>query len=209
MRSQTILRENAIIFFHFLMLSLISWLLYVKYILYLYLAITPTPPCTPINVGNSSTLLSISSPSAINYLCYCYEWTAPSTGLVSLTFQLRNDPDYWFLDDVSIYNGGTQMLINGNFESGNISPWVVTSPYGPCQHGGSLGQVCTLFPHAGSYDCCDGCNTVPDQVTQSLTVTAGQTYVISFWLGTRALGSGISALVTISWTGEINLTITD
>ena len=89
------------------------------------------------------------------------------------------------------------MLSNGNFESGNLSPWVVTTPYGPCLNGGTVGRICSLWPLAGSYDYCDGCNTVPDQVAQSFMAIAGDVYVISFWLGTRAIGPGISALVTL------------
>lgn len=108
-----------------------------------------------------------------------------------------NSPDYWFLDDVSVYDGGTQLVVNGGFETGTVSPWVVTDPYGICPSGSTPTAACALYRHTGSYASCSGCNTVPDQLSQSLSVIAGHNYVISFWMATRSLGSGISALVTI------------
>jgi hypothetical protein len=45
--------------------------------------------------------------------CHVYTWTSPVTGTVTLAFQLRHDPAYWYLDNVSVYNKGSQMLING------------------------------------------------------------------------------------------------
>ncbi len=62
----------------------------------------------------------------------------------------------------------------------------------------SLGRVCSTLPHTGTHDYCDGCNGVPDQVSQSFMATAGQVYIISFWLKTGSIGSVITALVTIS-----------
>ncbi len=155
------------------------------------------PPCQPTNVGSSSTLLSISSVTSTVYTCYAYEWTAPTTGTVTLAFQLRNDPSNWYLDDVSVYDGGTQMLVNGGFETGSLSPWVVTFPNGICQLSSPSGQVCSTFPHTGTYDYCDGCNSVADQVSQSFMATTGQVYIISFWLKAGSNGTVITALATI------------
>ena len=116
---------------------------------------------------------------------------------MTLAFLLRNDPSNWYLDDVSVYDGGTQMLVNGGFESGSLSPWVVTLPNGPCLFGSPHGQVCNTLSHTGSYDYCDGCNTVADEVSQSFMAIAGSTYVISFWLSTGSIGSVMTPLVTI------------
>jgi hypothetical protein len=157
------------------------------------------PPCPPVNAGSSSTLLSISSVSVTGYICYCYEWTAPTTGTVTLAFQIRNDPSYSYLDDVNVYAGSTQLLVNGGFETGSLSPWVKSYPNGACAFGTLSGQVCTSNLHSGSYDYCDGCNTVADELSQSFMATAGQVYVVSFWLATGATGSVISALVTLQW----------
>ncbi len=155
------------------------------------------PPCQPTNVDSSSTLLSISLVNSTGYICYAYEWTASTTGAVTLAFQLRNDPSDWYLDDVSVYDGSIQMLVNGGFESGSLSPWVVTFPNGICQLASPSGQVCNTLPHTGTHDYCDGCHSVADQLNQSFMATAGQVYIISFWLGTGSTGSVITALVTI------------
>ena len=122
-----------------------------------------------------------------------YAWTPLTTGPVSLRFQLRNDPDYWYLDDVSVYAGATQMLTNGGFETGSLSPWILT---GSC--GGSPGQVSSASPHTGTYDYRDGSNGCADQVSQQFTATAGQLYIVSFWLKSGSTGSVITATVTLS-----------
>ncbi len=157
------------------------------------LATTPTPPCTPTSVGSASTLYSTSSSTATTYTCLAYEWTSPTTGLVTLAFQLRHDPNYWYLDDVSVYGGATQMISNGGFETGSFSPWVASVPCG-----GSSAQVGTTLPHSGVYALNDGSFGCADQVSQQFTATAGQIYVVSFWLLSGSTGSGVSALVTLS-----------
>jgi hypothetical protein len=88
------------------------------------------------------------------------------------------------------------MLINGGFETGSLSPWVRTTPNGVCV--GNPGQVSTMSPHSGSYVLLDGSNGCADQIGQQFTATAGQVYVVSFWLKSGATGSGISATVTLS-----------
>ncbi|CAF1447443.1 unnamed protein product [Adineta steineri] len=157
---------------------------------------TPMPPCTPVSVSSSSNLLSATSGGS-SYTCYAYAWTPLTTGIVTLTFSLQHNPAYWFLDDVSVYNGGTQMLTNGGFESGSFSPgWTKAAPTG-CGSG-TTGYVSSTYHRTGSYGYADGCNSHTDQLSQSFVVTAGQPYIISFWLKSGGTGSGISISVDIS-----------
>ena len=129
-------------------------------------------------------------------MCHAYQWTSPTTGLVTLAFQLRHDPVDWYLDDVSVYNGATQLLSNGGFETGSLSPWVVTKPNGNC---GAFGaRTDTSSPRSGSRNIKDGSNGCADQVSQQFSATAGQIYVVSFWLRSGGTGTGISASVTLS-----------
>ncbi|CAF1440843.1 unnamed protein product [Adineta steineri] len=159
-------------------------------------ATTPMPPCTPLSVGSSSNLLSATSGGS-SYTCYAYAWTPLTTGTVTLTFSLQHNPAYWFLDDVSVYNGGTQMLTNGGFESGSFSPgWTKAAPTG-CGSG-TTGYISSTYHRTGSYGYADGCNSHTDQLSQSFVVTAGQSYIISFWLKSGGTGSGISISVDIS-----------
>ncbi|CAF4374219.1 unnamed protein product [Rotaria socialis] len=159
-------------------------------------ATTPTPPCIPTSVGSASTLLTISNPTATGYNCYAYTWTSPTTGPVTFMFELRNDPGQWYVDDTSIYQGGTQMLTNIGFETGSLSPWVRTGPYGSC--GGYVARICNYNCRSGSYCACDGSNSCADRLSQQFTAAAGQVYIVSFWLRTDSLGAGITATVTLT-----------
>ncbi|CAF3274409.1 unnamed protein product [Rotaria socialis] len=157
---------------------------------------TPLPPCLPTSVGLASILLTISSPNDTTYGCYVYSWTSPTTGPVTFMFELRNDPGQWYVDDTSIYQGGTQMLTNIGFETGSLSPWVRTGPYGSC--GGYVARICNYNCRSGSYCACDGSNSCADRLSQQFTAAAGQVYIVSFWLSTDSLGAGITATVTLS-----------
>ncbi|CAF1522792.1 unnamed protein product, partial [Rotaria magnacalcarata] len=117
-------------------------------------ATTPLPPCSPSSVGSASRLVTISSPKDTKYGCYAYAWTSPTTGSVNFTFELRNDPGQWYLDDTSVYQGGTQMLTNTGFETGSLSPWVRTGPNGNC--GAFPVQIYNSSCHSGSYCATDG-----------------------------------------------------
>ena len=88
------------------------------------------------------------------------------------------------------------MLTNGGFETGSLSPWIRTTPNGVC--GGVPGSVGSMSPHSGIYNFQDGSNGCADQVSQQFTATAGQVYIVSFWLKSGATGSVISAMVTLS-----------
>ncbi|CAF4174688.1 unnamed protein product [Adineta steineri] len=160
------------------------------------LASIPTAPCAAVSVGTNGSLYRASS-GPNTYTCKTYSWTSPRTGTATLNFQLHNTPDYWYVDDVSVYNKGVQMLVNGGFESSSFLPgWTQTALNGPCV---SPGAVNTVAPHTGSYSLQDGSITcTADQISQSFAVIAGQTYVVSFWMGTPGTGSGISISVTLS-----------
>ena len=111
---------------------------------------------------------------------------------------MRHDPDYWYLDDVSVFQGGTQMITNGGFETGSLSPWVACVSNGTtlCPSGSPV-AVGTLSPHSGTYAVTDGCNGYTDCIRQSFSAVAGQTYVVSFWMKSGTIGSGIIANVTL------------
>jgi hypothetical protein len=88
------------------------------------------------------------------------------------------------------------MITNGGFETGSLSPWVRTTPNGACA--GPLAQVSSSSPHTGTYDLTDGSNGCADQVSQQFTATAGQIYVVSFWLKSGSTGNTVLAKVTLS-----------
>ncbi|CAF2666528.1 unnamed protein product [Rotaria sp. Silwood2] len=91
------------------------------------------------------------------------------------------------------------MLVNGGFETGSLSSWSVSFPYGACQNGNFHGIICSPRTHSGSYSYCDGCYAVTDKLSQSFMAVAGDVYIVSFWLETGSTAnSGISATVTIT-----------
>ncbi|CAF0715823.1 unnamed protein product [Adineta steineri] len=164
--------------------------------IFMQIASIPTPPCAAVSVGSASSLYAASS-GTTSYTCKAYSWTSPRTGTITLTFQLHNTPSYWYIDDVSIYNKGVQMLLNGGFESGSASPgWTLSTPYGVCS---TPGVINTVSPRTGLYSLQDGSTScTADQISQSFAVIAGQTYVVSFYIKTGTTGSGISISVTLS-----------
>jgi len=69
----------------------------------------------------STTLLAIPSTgtagatSQQSYTEYTYTYTA-TMAKTWLTFEFRNDPSFWALDDISVTNaGGTNVIVNGGF----------------------------------------------------------------------------------------------
>ncbi len=103
------------------------------------------------------------------------------------------------MDDVSVSNGTAEMLVNGGFESNSFSPgWTTSTPNGNCNSFTTGVQIVSSPCRSGSYCFSDGCGGRSDQMAQSFTVTAGQVYLISFWLKLGGGGSGVSVSVTLS-----------
>ena len=165
-----------------------------------FLATTQAPPCPPVSRAGLAILWTTFTPTTSTYACQAYSWTANTTGTVYLQFRLQQSPGRWYLDDVSVFDGGTQLLLNGGFESGTLSPWVRTTPNGPS----CSGQIAAVtnsggLAHTGSWFLWDGQINCYDQVEQAFNVIAGKTYVISYWLrSTTTSGSPIYAQVLIS-----------
>lgn len=160
------------------------------------IAATPTPSCAPSSVGSASTIYSTTSDIGGSSRCFAFEWTSSTTGSVTTAFQLQHKPDYWYLDDTSVYEEATQILTNGNFETGSLSPWIRTTPNGSCT--GIAGRVNSTTPRSGNYSLRDRSNSCADQISQNFMASADHIYVISFWLRSGSSGSGISAKVTLS-----------
>lgn len=142
--------------------------------------------------SNPSILLSSGSP----YSRYCsyYNWTATTTGVLTLSFSFLNQPDVWYLDEVSVRLNGTELLNNTGFNTSVISPWIVTVSNTTC--------TSLLYKMCSSNNCyispcfCSssaGCITT---ISQQFPVMAGQVYTTKFWLSTRASGSDVSVNVT-------------
>lgn len=106
-----------------------------------------------------------------------------ATGLsATLSFVFRHDPGYWALDDVSVSNGATQLIINGGFESGNLTGWSYSiSGSCPGNYGGQTMHDSSIAK-SGDFYYFDGCFGNSDKLYQTFPTIAGVTYNISFWL---------------------------
>ncbi|UJR06803.1 hypothetical protein I4U23_011090 [Adineta vaga] len=159
---------------------------------------TPTPPCLPVNKGSSSNLHSATTGPTI-YTCHAFQWTAPNTGPVTLAFAMRNDPSSWYIDDVSVYHGGTQMLLNGDLESGTLAPGWIRTQANNYNCGLFQGHVSSNMPRTGTYSIRDGSMGCGDVVSQTFSAIANSLYIVSYWFKTNALGSPYQTIaVTLS-----------
>src|SRR6202050_3952341 len=145
-----------------------------------------------------TTLLDLENSPAQDYTLYTYSFQA-QLAQTFLTFEFRQDPAYWSLDDVSVTNSAsTQLIVNGGFEGGSYggqdtpNSWTLIGQAG-LEAGGSVSTGCA---HSGSYCYSDGAVGGVDGLYQSFSTTIGSTYALSFWLANDG-GSIASAIVQV------------
>jgi hypothetical protein len=97
-----------------------------------------------------------------------------------------------------------ELVTNGGFETGNFSGW---TQFG---NTGATGVTSTNFfgtyIHSGTYGGAFGAVGSPGGIFQTLSTTAGQTYLVSFWM---SIDSGVPNSMTFNWNGgadELSLT---
>ena len=78
------------------------------------------------------------------------------------------------------------MIINGDFETGDLSGWTYSTSGGSCNH--YTGQAykdswgSTNHTHGGNYYYYDRCNSACDIIRQSFSTVVGSQYLISFYM---------------------------
>jgi hypothetical protein len=80
---------------------------------------------------------------------------------------------------VSVYQGSTQMISNGGFETGDLTGWNYSGSCGSSP--GAVGSG-SSFANSGNYFYYDACSNFGDTISQTFTTVIGDTYDISFWL---------------------------
>jgi hypothetical protein len=74
-------------------------------------------------------------------------------------FVMRNDRSFWYLDDVSVTNSsGSELLMNGNFEQGNLFGWTYCNP----NQATYSSTTTSSFSYNGSYSHHNGSINVND-----------------------------------------------
>ena len=130
---------------------------------------------------SSGILYSVTNSTSTNYPiydCHAYTWNATGSS-ATLSFFFRHDPSAWLLDDVSVYDGSTQLIKNGGFETGDLAGW---SWSGACYFNTGKANKDIRNAKSGYYYYYDRCRSYGDTLSQTFPTIIGHTYIISFWL---------------------------
>ncbi|CAF4632542.1 unnamed protein product, partial [Rotaria sp. Silwood2] len=152
--------------------------------------------CVTANFAALNTPYSISPPPT-TYTCYAITWTSSKAGVANLTFSFNSQINYWYLDDVSMFRGTTNILLNGGFESGSWSPWIFIPP--TC--GSSLTNILndSASAHSGNYCVQQRNSNCAESISQSVSVKNANSYTVTFWIKASGLkGGGPTATVNLA-----------
>src|SRR5665213_3104238 len=148
--------------------------------------------------AQEATLLNLQNATESPYTLYTYTYTAVLSQTF-ITFQFRQDPSYYNLDNVSItpLGSGTALAVNGTFEGsttdmgGQLVPngWTFIGQAG-LTAGGTVASGCGVSASACWHD---GSVGGVDGLFQSFATTIGSQYTISFFLAN--LGAGTNEAV--------------
>jgi PEP-CTERM motif len=148
-------------------------------------------PCPPGNPPTNcappaGAILDLDgSPILPGYTQYTATFTATGA-TTNLSFALRDDPAFLFLDDVAVTDQTTftpVTVANAGFEDGPLGSstpngWTYLNSFGATFGG----FVDNSNPNSGSNDYEDGAVQAYDGITQALSTTSGDSYLVSFWL---------------------------
>lgn len=125
---------------------------------------------------------------------------------MSINFAMQADEGqnrYWLLDNVSINrtNTNTNILVNGNFEAGDLRGWIqycATSTN--CAGASFFGRISNTTCYMGTFCYVDKCDTNSrwDYLSQLFTTVIGESYILSFYLRTFSSGGGRLAYVSLT-----------
>jgi hypothetical protein len=129
-----------------------------------------------------------------SYTQYSVQFTA-TNAVTNISFAFREDPAFLILDDISVIDLTTpsgNLLVNGGFETGTASSWVVLNTFGATFAGVVLAGVA----RTGTFAWYDGSVQGYDGITQSIATNVGELYEISFWLNDNGPLTTFSRLST-------------
>ncbi|UJR11076.1 hypothetical protein I4U23_015258 [Adineta vaga] len=143
---------------------------------------TDVPRCIQQSTTGGTLLYILNPTSTIYplYTCYSYTWIATGAS-ATLSFFFRHDPGGWMVDDITVYRGPTQLLVNGGFETGNLTGWIRT---GICNLNIGEAYFGNTYAKSGDwyyYDLCAGDGN-GDTISQTFSTIPGEIYNITFWL---------------------------
>ncbi|CAF1594326.1 unnamed protein product [Adineta ricciae] len=133
------------------------------------------------------------------YLPFAYNYTAIAN-VTRMAFAFRRQTQYFALDEVSIQDFaalGTELLVNGGFETGSLAPWI----YCDQNNANSTGGVQSTFsynsfnysPKSGTYYYVGGSTVAADYIMQAFPTIIGHEYQVHMWAMHPGSGSLTSA----------------
>jgi hypothetical protein len=119
------------------------------------------------------------------YYTVVYNYTALSNATrIAFAFLIQNY--YFALDSVSVRDflaPSTEILLNGGFETGNLSSWLYCNQnngtYAEGVKSNLTYQNYTYYPQAGNYYYLGGSNISADYMIQSFPTQVGHRYTIT------------------------------
>jgi len=151
-------------------------------------------------------------PLPTTYTEYFASFTAAAAS-TNISFAFRNDPGFFFLDDVSVVDNTTSTtvpVVNGGFESGPVGAnaptgWTYLNSFGAAFAGVVENNAFISSPgaHTGSNYYYDGATQAYDGITQAISTTAGNSYTISFWLDNMNRNLPLTNFSILSTNGDV------
>lgn len=159
--------------------------------------INQPPPAGPVILDLNGT------PVPHTYTQYTASFVAASA-TTNLSFAFRDDPTFLLLDDVNMTTGGgSNLVVNGGFESGPLGSsaptgWTYLNIFG-ASAGGIVSSL-SGCAHTGINCYGDGAVQAYDSITQAIITVVGQTYNVDFWLNENG---GLTTFSSLSTNGDI------
>ncbi|CAF1417368.1 unnamed protein product [Adineta steineri] len=137
--------------------------------------------CISSLTGATILLNLTNSPSQNSYIQYSYNYIAITTS-TRLTLSFRMDSNNWSLDTLSVKRIGTstELLTNGDFESGTMTGWSSCNPNNATNFGFIKDDI--LYTYSGYYYWKDASTGAVDYLYQYFSSVVGANYTISFYL---------------------------
>jgi PEP-CTERM motif len=155
------------------------------------------------------------------YTQYTVSFVATNAN-TALSFQFREDPAFFSLDDIVLQHSGAgaNLVVNGDFEGGTYIDPVANSAqpngwtYLNLFNANASGLVLSNNPHGGASNYYDGAVEAYDGITQGIATTIGDSYTLSFWLDDNSsqttasqldgpAGSGIRGIDLVVFAGAL------
>src|ERR1035437_5113475 len=126
-----------------------------------------------------------------------------ANGIYTATFQVTNLASQF----VQVITGsvlvGQPLVQNGGFETGDFTGWTLNGDAGNFNYVDDGSTVTSIAPHTGTYFAALGESGFLAYLSQTLSTTVGQKYLISLWLNNPFAGNSHNPIeFSVAWNGS-------